>query len=93
MSNEHVTEVKKISNNEVFLPDNLKASSFTNSASISYAFGEFSLDFVCLGSMHSSVVSRVVMTPSHMKLLSHLISDSVNSYEEDNGIIALEQVK
>lgn len=76
---------QKIDGMSIFLPDNLKAAAFCNSAFAQFAPEEISIDFVNLGAMHNSVISRIVMTPSHTKRLINLLSQKVSEYEEMFG--------
>jgi hypothetical protein len=71
----------------IFLPDNLKSAVFCNSAFAQFAPEEVSIDFVNMGVMSNSVVSRVVMTPSHTKRLIGLLTLKVAEYEEMFGVV------
>ncbi|MCK0107644.1 MULTISPECIES: DUF3467 domain-containing protein [Pseudomonadales] len=72
---------------QLFLPDELKASAFCNSAFAQFSPEEFSIDFVNMGAMSNSVVSRIVMTPSHTKRLMKLLAQKVHEYEDMFGEI------
>ncbi|HCE1960039.1 TPA: DUF3467 domain-containing protein [Vibrio parahaemolyticus] len=72
---------------QVYVPTSQKAAAFSNSAYTQFGPEEFGIDFLNLGGVSSSVVARVVLTPSHMKRLANLLSAKVEEYEETFGEI------
>ena len=72
---------------QVYVPTSQKAAAFSNNAYAQFGPEEFGIDFLNLGSMSSSVVARVVLTPSHMKRLANLLSERIEEYEEMFGEI------
>ena len=87
MKNENNNPEQESNEMPVFMPDNLKAASFTNSAFAQFTGEEFSIDFLNMGALGHAVVSRGVMTPSHMKRLALLLNSKVGEYEEMFGEI------
>lgn len=75
----------KVENMLIHLPENLKAAAFCNSASAQFEPEAISIDFMNLGALSSSVVARVVLTPSHTKRLINLLSEKVDEYEKIFG--------
>jgi hypothetical protein len=78
---------QQIDGMSIFLPDNLKSAVFCNSAFAQFAPEEVSIDFLNMGAMSNSVVSRVVMTPSHTKRLIGVLTKKVAEYEEMFGVV------
>lgn len=91
MSEEH----KKNENNQeavvdgapIFLPDHLKAVSFTNNIYAQFAAEEFSIDFLNMSITGGSFVARVALTPSHMKRFVKLLNQKLEEYEAMFGEI------
>lgn len=73
----------------VFLPDSLKAVSYTNNIYIQYAAEEFGLDFLNMSATGGAFVARVVLTPTHMKRFKNILVEKVNEYEKMFGEIPL----
>lgn len=64
---------------------------YSNLAVISHSSSEFVIDFarVMPGHNGAKVVSRVVMTPDHVKRLLHALGENVRRYEANFGEIDL----
>ncbi|MDY6979174.1 MAG: DUF3467 domain-containing protein [Pseudomonadota bacterium] len=71
----------------VYLPDNLKASSFCNNIIAQFSPEEFSIDFINMGAVHNAFVARIALTPSHMKRFAKLTAQKVAEYEKMFGDI------
>ncbi|GDY26001.1 hypothetical protein AHAT_18910 [Agarivorans sp. Toyoura001] len=76
---------EELSEVNIFVPDELRAAAFCNSAYSQIGAEEISIDFVNMGSMSNSVVSRIIMTPSHTKRLVALLNQKVKEYEDTFG--------
>lgn len=89
MSDEKPTKppMKKIS---IDLPKELK-SVYSNVAFISHTPVEMVIDFAQIlpRTPRGSVVSRVVMTPAHAKMLMHALTQNVANYERQFGEIRM----
>ena len=70
---------------QVFFPDELKKGVFSNNVFISHTPEEFILDFVAMAPQAGSVVSRVILTPSHTKRLANALVNAVTNYEKKFG--------
>ena len=87
------TEDKQVKNEQkidgipVFLPDGLKAVSFTNSINTHFAPEEFAIDFLNMNSTGGAFVARVALTPSHMKRFAKVAMNQVKQYEKMFGEI------
>ena len=64
---------------------------YSNLVVISHSSSEFVLDFarVMPGLPNAKVVSRIVMTPDHVKRLLRALSDNIERYEDIYGDIDL----
>ncbi len=71
----------------VFLPDNLKAVSFTNNIYAQFSPEEFSIDFLNMSTTGGTFVARVALTPSHMKRFTKVLNEKVAEYESMFGDI------
>jgi hypothetical protein len=62
---------------------------YSNLAIISHSPAEFVVDFtrVLPGVPKARVLSRIVMTPQHAKLLLHALNDNIGKYEQQHGVI------
>ena len=64
---------------------------YSNLALITHSNSEFFIDFASVtpGYPKAQVVSRVIMTPEHIKRLYLALRDNINKYESQNGEISL----
>lgn len=76
------------------LPKELKAV-YANAALISHSPAEIVLDFaqVLPRSPKGAVMSRIIMSPMHAKLLQHALAQNLTNYERQFGEIRLPQQK
>lgn len=58
---------------------------YANLARVTYTKNEFILGFVFNIGSEAHLVSRVIVTPEHMKQINKVISDSLEEYEEQFG--------
>lgn len=69
----------------IFLPDELKGGVFSNNVFISHTPEEFIFDFLSVLPTIGSVVSRVIMTPSHTKRFVKVLTENLKIYEDKFG--------
>lgn len=71
------------------LPEEIAEGTYSNLAIISHSHSEFVLDFIRLmpNIPKAKVKARVVLTPQHAKRLLKALSDNVNKYESQFGMI------
>ena len=64
---------------------------YSNLALITHSNSEFFIDFASVtpGYPKAQVVSRVIMTPEHIKRLYLALRDNISKYEAQNGEIKL----
>ncbi len=67
------------------------AGNYSNLAIITHSNSEFFIDFARMmpGLSKAQVVSRIIMTPEHIKRLYLALRDNINKYESQNGEIRL----
>jgi hypothetical protein len=75
---------------KIVVSDQLALGTYANFASIVHNFAEFIIDFgrIVPGRDEVQVVSRVVMTPVHLKQLLRALTENVAIYERNFGEIA-----
>lgn len=66
---------------------------YSNLAIISHSPAEFVIDFtrVMPGVPKAKVLSRIIMTPQHAKLLLNAMMENISKYEQQYGEIKLNQ--
>jgi hypothetical protein len=74
---------------KIVVSDQLALGTYANFASIVHNFAEFIIDFgrIVPGREEVQVVSRVVMTPVHVKQLLRALTENVAIYERGFGEI------
>ncbi len=74
---------------KIVVSDQLALGTYANFASIVHNFAEFIIDFgrIVPGREEVQVVSRVVMTPVHLKQLLRALTENVAIYERNFGEI------
>jgi Protein of unknown function (DUF3467) len=72
---------------KIVVNDQLALGTYANFASIVHNFAEFIIDFgrIVPGREEVQVVSRIVMTPVHVKQLLRALGENVNIYERNFG--------
>lgn len=65
---------------------------YSNLAIISHSPAEFVIDYTRIlpGVPKAKVLSRIVMTPQHARLLLHALEDNINKFEGQYGQIKIE---
>jgi hypothetical protein len=79
-SNDHQIEELEVTATE----EELKGV-YSNLARVTYTKNEFVVGFVFNIGREAHLVSRVIVTPEHMKQINKVISDSLEEYEEKFG--------
>jgi hypothetical protein len=74
---------------KIVVPDQQALGTYANFASIVHNFAEFILDFgrMVPGREDVQVVTRIVMTPVHLKQLLRALTENVAIYERNFGEI------
>lgn len=70
---------------KVRFPENLQSGVYANNTVVSHNREEFILDFMMVAPPGGSVVSRVVVSPGHLKRILAAIQDNLKRYESTYG--------
>lgn len=60
---------------------------YANMMQVSHAKEEFVLDFVFAHPPQGELISRLIVSPAHMKRILNALHDNVNRYEQQFGAI------
>ena len=82
MNNSDDQQVKEL---EVTATEQNLKGVYANVARVTYTKNEFVLGFVFNIGSEAHLVSRVIVTPEHMRQINRVISDSLEEYEEKFG--------
>jgi hypothetical protein len=88
MSNGQQQEIK------VNFPPHLQGGVYSNNMMVSHTKEEFIMDFMMVAPPVGTVMSRVIISPGHVKRMISALQDNVQKYEARFGTIqAAEEVK
>jgi len=79
-----MTEKKEI---KLRVPESMQAGSFANNTMVSHSREEFIMDFLMVAPPGGTVVSRVIVTPGHLKRMISTLKDNLDKYEKSFGPI------
>ena len=68
-------------------PAHLRAGVYSNQMMVAHTREEFILDFLMLARPASTVVSRVIMSPGHVKRMIQALQENLKRYESQHGSI------
>jgi Protein of unknown function (DUF3467). len=79
----------KDNNIDIDLPQDIANGVYSNLQVITHSNTEFILDFVQVmpGVPKAQVRSRVILAPEHAKRLLNALTENINKYEDQNGLI------
>jgi hypothetical protein len=66
---------------QVSFPDHLKGGIYSNKVVVTHTKENFVIDFMIVASATSTVTSRVIITPAHMKRIVTQLHDDVVKYQ------------
>jgi hypothetical protein len=72
---------------QVNFPQELQGGRYSNNVVISHTRDEFIMDFMFIMPPAGAVVSRVIVSPGHMKRFLLALKDNVEKYEKNHGPI------
>ncbi len=74
---------------EIELPQEEASGTYSNLVMITHSPSEFILDFISVmpGVPKAKVTKRMVLTPDHAKRLAGALTDNVQRFEEEHGVI------
>lgn len=70
---------------KIRLPESLQAGVYSNNTMVSHTKEEFILDYMMMAPNGGTVVSRVIVSPGHLKRMIHTLQDNLNKYENHFG--------
>jgi len=82
---EQKKEERKI---QVNIPESLRGGVYCNNLIITHTKEEFIMDFMMITPPIGSVVSRVIMSPGHMKRTLSALQNNLKKYEGKFGALA-----
>lgn len=68
-------------------PDEILQGRYANMMQVMHAKEEFVLDFMFAHPPQGELVSRLVVSPAHMKRIVRALQDNISKYEQQNGPI------
>ena len=69
------------------IPDSLSSGNYANYLQISHSHEEFFLDFVMATPGGVRLISRIIVSPEHMKRIEGALHNSISKYEKQFGNI------
>ncbi|HID97116.1 MAG TPA: DUF3467 domain-containing protein [Thermodesulfobacteriaceae bacterium] len=72
---------------KINFPENLRAGTYSNNTVVGHTREEFILDFLMVTPPVGTLVSRIIVSPGHMKRLSRTILENIEKYEAKFGTI------
>ncbi|MBP9863984.1 DUF3467 domain-containing protein [Patescibacteria group bacterium] len=66
-------------------PDEILQGRYANMMQVSHAKEEFVLDFMFAHPPQGELVSRLIVSPAHMKRILHALTDNLQRYEQQFG--------
>ncbi|MBC8419939.1 MAG: DUF3467 domain-containing protein [Proteobacteria bacterium] len=74
---------------QIKFPDNLQGGAYANNMVVSHTKEEFIMDFLMIAPPAGAVISRVIVSPGHMKRIVAALQDNITKYEKMFGEIPL----
>ncbi len=71
----------------ITIPDALKGGVYCNNMIITHSKEEFIMDFLMMAPGGGALVSRVIMSPGHMKRTLAALQTNIKNYEDNYGKI------
>ena len=92
MSKEENNNQKKIN---IEIKEDVASGVYSNLVVVNHSPSEFVVDFVTMmpGFTKAKVSSRVILTPQHAKKFLQILGQNVSSFEKQNGVIKVVDVK
>lgn len=69
------------------VPDTVQAGTYANNTLVSHTREEFLLDFMMVAPPGGTVVSRIIVSPSHLKRMILTMQGNLQKYEASYGPI------
>jgi len=90
-----VQKNQKVQQIKISIPEPLKGGVYCNMLHITHTREEFIMDFMMITQATGTVVSRVIMSPGHMKRTISALQTNLKKYEDSHGTLqeAIEPVE
>lgn len=72
---------------KIRIPENLQSGTYANNAVVAHTREEFIVDFLMTAPPTGTVVSRIILSPSHLKRLIKALEGNMAKYEQAFGKI------
>jgi len=72
---------------QVTLPERLRGGSYSNNMMVTHTKEEFLLDFLLVAPPSGTVVSRIILSPGHIKRVVTALQENIAKYEAMHGSI------
>ena len=72
---------------KISIPEHLKGGVYCNMLRITHTREEFIMDFMMITPPIGAVVSRVIMSPGHMKRTISALKTNMEKYEKSHGAL------
>ncbi|MDJ0835365.1 MAG: DUF3467 domain-containing protein [Acidobacteriota bacterium] len=70
---------------KVRIPESIQSGVYSNNAVVAHTREEFIVDFLMTAPPSGSVVSRVILSPGHVKRLVNTLQANLKKYEQSYG--------
>ena len=72
---------------KISIPEHLKGGVYCNMLRITHTREEFIMDFMMITPPIGAIVSRVIMSPGHMKRTISALTTNMEKYEKSHGTL------
>jgi hypothetical protein len=72
---------------QVTLPEQLRGGTYSNNMIVTHTKEEFLLDFLLVAPPTGTVVSRIILSPGHIKRVVAALQENIAKYETKHGFI------
>ena len=72
---------------DIKAPEGILGGKYANMMQVSHTPDEFVLDFISGFQPAGELVSRLIVSPRHMKRIMRALQDNINKYEQVHGLI------
>ena len=72
---------------KVRIPESIQSGTYANNAVVAHTREEFIIDFLMTAPPSGTVVSRMILSPAHVKRLIHTLQANLAKYEKAFGSV------
>lgn len=74
---------------KIVFPERLHGGVYANAMAVTHAKEEFLMDFIMMAPQGSTVTSRVIISPGHLKRIIAALQENMEKYEKSYGKITV----